>query len=217
MDSIDREPETATFELLRLPLEIRRLVYYQYFFNGNNMCRISTAYQIPTRVVAENDAPVNRSRVKESSRIAIAQSLRSTVNAMPLLLCSSQIYDEVIDVLYRGVSFCFDDLNVLREFLDVRRDAGNEDLIRSIYFNWTSFVWLHHGQQSAVQQYLNEHWHPLCRRLDEMNSLTSFVVSIKLATKQTAKRTFERSNLYQLLTWPSSLNLSLENLEGKKT
>ncbi|PKK50147.1 hypothetical protein CI102_5479, partial [Trichoderma harzianum] len=106
-------PETATFELLQLPLEIRRLVYYQYLFNGNSMCRISTAYQIPTRVVAETDAPVNQSQVKASSRTAIAASLRSTVNAMPLLLCSSQIYNEAIDVLYRGASFYFDDLNVL--------------------------------------------------------------------------------------------------------
>lgn len=119
-------------------------------------------------------------------------------------------YNEAIDVLYKGASFYFDDLNVLRGFLDVRRDAGNEDLIRSIQFNWTSFVWLHHGQQSAVQQYLNEHWHPLCRRLDEMNNLRSFIVSIKLATKQTVKQKFERSNLYQLLTWLSSLNLSLK-------
>lgn len=126
-------------------------------------------------------------------------------------------YNEAIDVLYRGASFYFDDLNVLREFLDVRRDAGNEDLVRSIYFNWTSFVWLHHGQQSAVRQYLNEHWYPLCRRLNEMNSLRSFVVSIKLATKQTIKRKFERSNLYQLMTWLSSLNLSQEILEGNKS
>lgn len=91
MSSIDREPETAMFELLQLPLEIRRLVYYQYFFNGTSMCRISTAYQIRTRDVTENDAPVNRSQVKASSRTAIAASLRSTVNAMPLLLCSSQM------------------------------------------------------------------------------------------------------------------------------
>lgn len=91
MNSIDQEPEMATFELRQLLLEIRRLVYYQYFFNGNGMCRISTAYQIPTKVVAENNAPMNQSQVKASSRTAIAASLRSTVNAMPLLLCSSQM------------------------------------------------------------------------------------------------------------------------------
>lgn len=100
----------------------------------------------------------------------------------------------------------------MRKFLDVRRNVGNENLVRSIYFDWTSFVWLSHGQQYAVQQYLDEHWDPLCRRLNEMNSLKSFVVSINLATKQTVKQKFERSNLHQLLTWLSSLNLSLEIL-----
>lgn len=81
----------ATFELLQLPLEIRRLVYYYYFFNDNNMCRISTPYQIPGSVVVENDTSVNQSHVKPLSITATAASLRSNVNAMPLLLSSSQM------------------------------------------------------------------------------------------------------------------------------
>lgn len=91
MSSINQEPQMATFELLQLPLEIRRLVYYHYFFNGNSMCRISTTYKIPASDVAEKDAPVDRSQVKALSRTAAAASLRSSINVMPLLLCSSQM------------------------------------------------------------------------------------------------------------------------------
>lgn len=91
MNSINQGPQIATFELLQLPLEIRRLVYYYYFFNDNSMCQISIPYQIPANIIAENDDSMNQSHEKALYHTATAASLRSNVNAMPLLLCSSQM------------------------------------------------------------------------------------------------------------------------------
>ncbi|KAK4079685.1 hypothetical protein Trihar35433_790 [Trichoderma harzianum] len=113
MNSIDQEPEMATFELRQLPLEIRRLVYYQYFFNGNE----SGESIVPYSYSGESEIYCQRN----------AASFVFVSNLVVNLLS----YNEAIDVLYRGASFYFDDLNVLREFLDVRRDAGNEDLVRN--------------------------------------------------------------------------------------
>lgn len=106
---------------------------------------------------------------------------------------------------------------MLRKFLDVRRAAGNEHLIRSIFFDWTSYVWLHYGPQPVVQRYMNESWYLLCQRLSEMANLRKLVVAIKPVKKETVNGIFRDNEHSQLLMWLINLNATLQILEQSPT
>lgn len=83
--------ETVAFPLVKLPLELRRLIYYHYFFKDGIMCQISGIP--PSRVKpleVHHVGEQNLQATVPSSCTGFQATLRSNINAMPLLLSCHQ-------------------------------------------------------------------------------------------------------------------------------
>ena len=91
-------------------------------------------------------------------------------------------YGESLDVLYSNTLFRIDDLKVLQQFLDLCLASGTDIFVRSMYFDWASFVWFDYGSRSAVQAYMNEHWYPVCQRFGRLRGLRDLWVTIQPGT-----------------------------------
>lgn len=86
-------------------------------------------------------------------------------------------YWEAIDVLYGDATFYFDDILLLRHFLDRQAYQRSAQRIRNIYFDWISSVWISHGEEEVIQPYIEEYWNPMCRRLEELRGLRRLIIS----------------------------------------
>lgn len=96
-------------------------------------------------------------------------------------------YVEAVTVLYSKADFHFNDLAVLKLFLQ-RVSAAQKDLIRTIHLEWASFVWFHIGCPAVRGTYLSEQWQPVCKMLSGMRDLRNLRISTRPPGKGTRGR-----------------------------
>lgn len=119
-------------------------------------------------------------------------------------------YDESLDVLYSNAVFHIDDLKALRQFLDLSLRSGTDIFVRSIYFDWVSFVWFDYGSQIAVQAYVDEYWYPVAQRFSEMRGLRDLWVAIQPGKMYKTAYDFENIDYFQPLRRIPTLRFVLE-------
>lgn len=124
-------------------------------------------------------------------------------------------YDESLDILYSNTMFQFDDLKVLRQFLDLSLRSGTDIFVRSIYFDWVSFVWFDYGSQIAAQAYVNEYWYPVCQRFTEMRGLRDLWVAIQPGKMYKTVHDFDEIDYFQPLRRITNLRFVLERHDEK--
>lgn len=83
---------TVAFPLLELPLELRRLVYYHYFFRDGIVCQIRDVPLSHVKPLKKQQACEQHMQVTSPSSFQkIQANLRSNIDAMPLLLACHQM------------------------------------------------------------------------------------------------------------------------------
>lgn len=128
-------------------------------------------------------------------------------------LIFSNSYNESLDVLYSNTVFRIDDLKVLRQFLDLSLYLGTDIFVRSIYFDWVSFVWFDYGSQIAVQAYIAEYWYPVCQRFTEMRGLRDLCVAIQPGRMYKTGRDNDNIDYFQPLRKITTLRFVLGRLD----
>ncbi|KAL1853631.1 hypothetical protein VTK73DRAFT_8918 [Phialemonium thermophilum] len=157
---------------LDLPLEIRILIYEQYFFGDGDSCHVFQASPW-----LEPTASPDPERQSEVPRRPTPLRLASRITAVPLLLSCRQVHTESIPILYAHARFHFDDLVALHTFLH-RVPPPHRDLVRVLHLDWTSFAWFDIGCALARELHLREHWRPACAALSEMGGLRDLRIRI---------------------------------------
>lgn len=84
--------ETVNFPLVELPLEIRRLIFYHYFFRDGIMCQISGISPSYVKPLQEQHVGEQYFQATApSSCTGFQATLRSNIDAMPILLTCHQM------------------------------------------------------------------------------------------------------------------------------
>jgi hypothetical protein len=87
-------------------------------------------------------------------------------------------YAEAAPILYSGAKLYFDNVAVLKLFLQQVSDT-QRDLIRTIHLEWASLLWFDIGCPGERAAYLRDYWQPVCKALTSMRSLRNLRICIR--------------------------------------